>query len=363
MPDLVNAASRTRRRIEATKSTIGTVNFEWYPYDTLSAVSHFGKVLETYEGDFLQRAASEGVADLGCGDGELSLAFEELGCKVTAVDHQRTNHNGMRGLALLKEQMGARFDVLPLDLDTPFTLPATYGLTLLLGTLYHVKNPLYVLEQIARTSRYCLLSTRITRNYPGGKKIPEGAAVAYLLEEGELNADDSNYWIFSNAGLLRLLRRSHWDVVRYSAYGPRNSDPNTVENDERAFCLLQSRFGLANIELAEGWHEPDEAGWRWTARRFEVVFKTRGKRGDLSMKAFFPPSVFETIGIVTLRIFANGEDLGHTILDAPGTVSIFRRVPSCTGPVRLVFELDKGFHDPLIDERELGLIVSQLELT
>jgi hypothetical protein len=66
--------------------------------------------------------------------------------------------------------------------------------------------------------------------------------VGYLLAADECNNDATNYWIFSEAGLRRLLHRTGWDVLDFGTVGATGmSDPATAKGDERAFCLVRSR--------------------------------------------------------------------------------------------------------------------------
>ena len=84
--------------------------------------------------------------------------------------------------------------------------------------------------------------------------------VAYLLDADELNADNSNFWIFTETALRRLLQRAHWRVLAWHNAGNlKASDPNTLENDERAFCLIESTWGEIGVTLVDGWHQPEDA--------------------------------------------------------------------------------------------------------
>ena len=66
--------------------------------------------------------------------------------------------------------------------------------------------------------------------------------VAYLLDPTECNNDNTNYWIFSEAGLRRILSRTGWDILDFITLGnDRDSDPASPKGDERAFCLVRSR--------------------------------------------------------------------------------------------------------------------------
>lgn len=97
--------------------------------------------------------------------------------------------------------------------------------------------------------------------------------VAYLLDRFECNGDDTNFWIFSECGLRRLLERTGWDVCDSAATGCRfKSNPRDGERDERYFCMLRSRFPdpWVAAELEDGWHEMENGSWRWTERTFSV---------------------------------------------------------------------------------------------
>ena len=94
----------------------------------------------------------------------------------------------------------------------------TVGLAVCLGVLYHLKNPYLVLEALARHSRYCLLSTRVAQVTVSGAGI-EREPVAYLLDPREANNDPTNYWIFSDAGLRRILDRTGWDILDFATTG------------------------------------------------------------------------------------------------------------------------------------------------
>ena len=142
-----------------------------------------------------------------------------------------------------------------------------------------------MLEALARRTEYCVLSTRVTRFAPDRKTSLHALPVAYLLDEAEANDDSTNHWIFSEAGLRRLLKRTGWEVRDYLSTGNTFlSDPASGAGDERAFCLLESRFAslMRSLELVAGWHAVEDGRWRWTERRFSVVLwrQASGRRKD-----------------------------------------------------------------------------------
>ena len=223
------------------------MDFDWYPYDSLVNFHALERMLTGDHRYLLSLAAGQPVLDIGCGDGSTAFFLESLGCKVCAIDHPSTNINRMRGIYRLKEALQSSIEIREIDLDHQFTLDTErYGLVLLFGTLYHLKNPFYVLETLAKHSRFCLLSTRIAQLSPDHSVRFAYLPVAYLLEEDETNSDATNYWIFSETGLRRLLRRCNWGIGDYSSFEcTLDSDPVHDDADERAFCFLES--SLANL--------------------------------------------------------------------------------------------------------------------
>jgi hypothetical protein len=357
--DLGAAANHLRDRL-ATARIRALPQFEWYPYDSLSNVYQLERLLGSRYDFLLQGAQANGVLDVGCADGELAFLFESLGCKVSAVDHPLTNHNHMRGIRALQPLLNSAIDIQEIDLDSQFSLPGEcHGLTLFLGLLYHLKNPFYVLERLARQSKYCVLSTRIARCFPDGTPMPKDRPIAYLLESDELNRDNSNFWIFSDAGLHRLLKRTHWEVLECLNVGDTSaSNPTSPDRDERVFCLLKSHFGLANVELLEGWHKAEDAGWRWTERRFSVRVSSDSiaRPERMVMRLFVPSELIDRCGPITLSASADGEHMSPVVLSEPGDHTFTWR------PSELItFTLDKALPPDASDPRERGIIVASID--
>ncbi|HLH39265.1 MAG TPA: class I SAM-dependent methyltransferase [Bryobacteraceae bacterium] len=346
--------SEFRERLRRAKSESGA-DFEWYRYDSLSNLAHIGDFLS----EEIQAAAREkGVLDLGCGDGDLSFYFESLGYAVTSVDHPGPNHNGMRGVRLLRRALDSRIDLREADIDAHFPkFERRFGVCLLLGVLYHLKNPFYVLENAAAAADYCIMSTRIARNFPKIGRVPEGAACAYLLDAGELNRDNSNFWIFSEAGLKRVIERSGWGVLKEFSLGDTvHSDATSLERDERRFCLLRSRYGLGGVDLVSGWHEPEPGGWRWTER----VFAIRPSGESIAMEIYVPPEVLERTGPLTMAIATESAALAPAIFEREGMHTVTRSFPR--GAAILNFSLDKSLPPDASDGRERGLIVASIAM-
>jgi hypothetical protein len=237
------------QRYEAYREWVRTARMEigddipWYLYDTLGNLRQLDALLHGERRNLGRLAGGHPVADIGGADGDLAFVLERhCGWEVDFVDTAVTNMNGLRGARALRDHLGSRVAIHDVDLDSQFELPRKrYGLVFLLGILYHLQNPYYVLRQLARCSDHCLLSTRVIR-VAGPDRTPVGdLPVAYLVGPAETNEDPSNYWMFSPVGLQRLVCRAGWTVVERRCSGDSvASDPSSPEHDERMFMLLRS---------------------------------------------------------------------------------------------------------------------------
>src|SRR4029077_20040392 len=188
------------------------------------------------------------IADIGAADGDIAFFLEKKGFSVDAIDLESTNFNRMEGIRILKEALNSAITVQSIDLDSQFSLPSEkYDTIFLLGILYHLKNPFFVLEKLARIARRCFLATRVTKNAPDGHSLAR-YPVAYLLGPEECNNDSTNFWIFSEEGLKRLIHRTGWNILAFTTIGDTNSStPADPNHDERAVCVLKSN---ALIEIS-----------------------------------------------------------------------------------------------------------------
>ena len=215
----------------------------WYPYATLRNLPVLEPLLAGVGLDLLElcRGTHGRVADVGAADGDLAFFLEELGFSVDVVDNEYTNFNKLEGARILKKALNSSVTIHSIDLDSRSQLfTQSYDAVFLLGTLYHLKNPFYILERLAQVTRYCFLSTRIARQTADGLPLSK-YPVAYLLGPDECNNDSTNFWIFSDEGLKQLLHRTGWSILAYTAIGDtNNSTPGDPNHDERVFCVLKS---------------------------------------------------------------------------------------------------------------------------
>lgn len=238
--DLEVRALDFRRELRHAKLAAADESF-WYPYDSMNNLTILAELLTGKHRHMLDPHTSPVIADIGAADGDVAFLLNSLGCEVDVVDHAPTNFNGLEGARLLARQLHSTVCVVDTDLDHAFTLPRDrYDVVLFLGILYHLKNPFNALECLARYTRYCILSTKISKFSGDRATRIDAIPMAYLLGPTECNGDPTNFWIFSEAGLRRLFERTGWNVAAWRAVGDPDSDPADMAHDQRAFCLLEN---------------------------------------------------------------------------------------------------------------------------
>lgn len=336
---------------------------DWYPYQTIATVRLLAPLLRAHFGDLVRAAASGPMLDIGCGDGDLALFLATLGCRVTAIDNPPTNYNWMKGVRALSGRLNLPIEIVEMDVDSQFTLSSgPYGFALLLGILYHLKNPFYVLETMARHVRYCVISTRVATETKS--KIRIGAEpVAYLLDRRELNDDPSNFWIFSPAGLRRLVKRAGWRVIGDTFAGcAKHSNPVDPDKDARMFMFLESQrlSAPAEVTLLDGWTGVGEHNWAWTLKNFsfEARLLDRSRPFRFSLGFIATP---EILGVAPVNMLCkvNGVQTEEQTFNKPGEQVFEALIPEAIGDattLRFDFTVTHGF-EPGTDARDLGVIV------
>ncbi len=367
-------ASRFHDHLKSVKNRTPLEGAEWYPWRSLSAMQmldrELGLDLDALLTMIRQNSIKAPVLDLGCGDGDVAFFLESLGARVDAVDHPPTNYNRMEGVRTLKRALGSQIGIHAVDLDSRPSLPGSnYGLAIMLGVLYHLKNPYLALETLARNSRHLYLSTRIASLTPDRTLNFGALPMAYLVDDRELNNDPTNFWIFSEAGLKRIVRRSGWNILKYSTLGRSAStaDPVTSQGDVRAYLLAESRLaGPAQaFHLEHGWHELEHGAARWTERRFSARLDIPARLEPATLRFLFhlPEALMERRPHTRLRASVNGSPLPPAEFSTPGEHEYSAALPSVPAGVAVIefelyFDQDAAAVGPTdSDQRELGVMV------
>jgi tRNA (mo5U34)-methyltransferase len=239
---LLDAVDSFRQRLSQVRNQVQPED-GWYQYDSMSNIWILSQFLSNDNRSISRLAAQKSIADFGAADGDTAFLLSSFGFKVDIVDYAETNHNGLEGARLLKTHLGLDVGIHDVNLDRGFWAPdSEYGLVLFLGILYHLQNPFAAMANLAEISDHCIVSTRITRLAQDQQRDISDIPAAYLVDEFEMNNDPTNYWIFTEAGLLRLFDRTGWRVKDTLKLGDLvASDPISMDHDERFFALLESK--------------------------------------------------------------------------------------------------------------------------
>ncbi len=216
------------------------VDFDWYAYSILSNLHAIDQLLTGDNRYFFSKMEGKKFLDIGAADGDLAFFWESKGLLGTILDYPQSNHNDLKGAYALNQVLNSKIKIISQDIDKQFELTDQYDITFALGLLYHLRNPMYFLQQLALHCEYMFLSTRISAYLSDGKTFVRDIPVSYLLGRRECNNDPTNYWIFSKEGLKRVLNRSGWQILDFNTLGAvDNSTPHELDRDERAFVFAK----------------------------------------------------------------------------------------------------------------------------
>lgn len=242
MSQLTSAAPRFTRHLSDVRDKI--LGVPWYPYGSMTGIRHLASFIDS--GTEIVRPGGS-VIDIGAADGDLGFFFDSLGCEVDFLDNGPTNFNQCRGIRATQKALGHNGRLIETDIDLGFELDRDYDLALFLGALYHLRNPALALIRLAQHCQRMLISTRIASHLPTGENISK-SSVGYLLNAEEANNDPTNWWIFSHAGLVRLLKRCGWNIVTMTTVGAvGRSNPTDNNADERAFAFCERVHNHADL--------------------------------------------------------------------------------------------------------------------
>jgi 2-polyprenyl-3-methyl-5-hydroxy-6-metoxy-1,4-benzoquinol methylase len=362
--EIIDRRAPFSKRLAEAKQEPLPLQLTWYPYDSMASIDHITPFLRGHFAEFERAFRAGPVIDFGCGDGDIPLFFASLGCEVAAADNPPNNHNWMAGLRALRERLNLPVEIHELDADTAIQIPGgPYGLVFSLGVLYHLKNPYLALETLANHARYCVLSTRIADVTKSGVPIKD-EPLAYLLDHRETNNDPTNQWIFSPAGLERIVKRSGWRIIDQLTRGCMHaSNPTDLDKDARKFLFMRSQrlSAPATIRLLEGWTEVNELKWAWSLKRFsfEVTLLDATRPPKFSLQFVIPDVLAAATPEVKMSCAVNGVAAGTQTYSGRNEKYFEANLPGSidfTKPIHFEFTVDHNFK-PVTDLRDLGVII------
>ncbi|MGI0056367.1 MAG: class I SAM-dependent methyltransferase [Nitrosarchaeum sp.] len=142
------------------------------------------------------------VLDIGAWDGFFSFEAEKSAAtRVVAVDPYMWNGNqwgSKNGFALAKRVLNSKVQDVDLKDVSEITTLGSFDVVLFLGVFYHLKDPLVVLEKVAKiTNEMLILETEIDMR---NNDFP----MMSFNYKKEVYADDTNYW-FPNTKAVQVL--------------------------------------------------------------------------------------------------------------------------------------------------------------
>jgi hypothetical protein len=155
--------------------------------------------------------------------------------------------------------------------------------------------------------------------------------------------------------------------------GCRDREKITVGQTDEEALRLASVVHVADprsaSQLVSGFHDIEQNSWRWTARQFSVLLRpprNAVQKGALLKLSFsIPEPVLAKLKIISLSASLGNLELSPETYKQPGEFVYSREVPGAVlaaDAVKVDFVLDKSLPPSSTDQRELGVVVSNVGL-
>jgi tRNA (mo5U34)-methyltransferase len=212
--DFMNSMERLTELAVDFRDTLGEArakrpDVKWYDYGSLDNFWLMQRFTDAGLNAF-DNLENARILDVGAADGETSFFLERQGGRVSIVDNPQTNANDCQGIAAFRDALASRVDLQVVDLDFEDRIEGQYDLVIFLGILYHLRNPVFALTNLAHHADRMLMSTTVMKTLDGHDVSEQ--PVAWFHECREINDDPTNYWQSSPRGLRLALKRSGWIV-------------------------------------------------------------------------------------------------------------------------------------------------------
>lgn len=198
---------------------------------TLHAPTLHNRVWQQLEPMLPNGLANASVLDVGTNAGYFCIQAKLKGAgKVIGIDNTEVF---LRQAEACRAVWGLDIEYRQLDADQIHLLDQCFDVVVFTGILYHLKNPLSVLEKIGRLCNDAIIvETEVippdreniihTRLGPPGQVAVTACRKGFMkfIEKDELNGDESNWWIPDEECVLGMLRTAgfrHFSPPRYLA--------------------------------------------------------------------------------------------------------------------------------------------------
>jgi hypothetical protein len=123
------------------------------------------------------------------------------------------------------------------------------------------------------------------------------------------------------------------------------------------------------VQFRKGFYDVEANSWRWTAKHFQVALSPPRRHTEkgvqLVLRFALPETVIKTFKSIQLSAAITGLQLPPQTYSQSGDFTYAQDVPASrlsSGLVLVDFDLDKALPPTSTDNRELGIIVSQVGL-
>ncbi len=244
LPARLQAAERSMREqrprlLEAVRQdpVFQRENIELYDLDTLDNIGLILGLLDDRMAADLDAMPNRTMIDIGCANGELGFAFEEAGFSVALLDRSHVAErqgslvpqNAPLVASIIARHKGSRAVIFDEDIDDCFE-PARvvegfarshhldaafrrFGLGVMVGVLYHLKNPYSAIEKMGEVCDHLVVGTWVADCLPDRRRFIEDEQVVFLLQDRQLAEDPTNYWIFTRRSFRVLVERAGWHIL------------------------------------------------------------------------------------------------------------------------------------------------------
>jgi hypothetical protein len=194
-----------------------------------------------------------------------------------------------------------------------------------------------------------------------------------------LNGPENRNFPAATEQFLRTLDAARPVIHRYTAKQRSGAtyaqiievEPNSIRGSAPQDDTISSSVSMSDPRAESqltGFHEIEDGRYRWAKPEFSVLLKTPYAEGggmSLSMKIFVPEISIRTLGALTLSGRVGGRVLAPMTYTGPGEYSYTRDLPTdgiIAGVNRFEFSVDKHLGPTADDNRELGIVVTEISL-
>jgi tRNA (mo5U34)-methyltransferase len=206
----------------------------------------------------LPALAGKTVLDVGASDGFFSFAAERAGAaRVVAVEPywSATGGQAKAGFDLAHEVLNSKVEPNPPELSDLYNLTpenvGTFDVVLMLGVLYHLRDPLLALERLAGLTNELLVVETLVDS------VWAPRPVAAFYPGSEMNGDATNWWGPNPAAVVGMLRASGFREAEI--VGGRSLMGKVGQTAYNAANIAHSRMSAARAPLNWAYLSTDRA--------------------------------------------------------------------------------------------------------